>query len=106
MKIKNPNINNRSLLQTNQSKTDKVNLNSKKNAIKTPGIAQPRNDAAKVNLSTRAQQMQKAKAIASEPSFNADKVARLQKMIDDGTYKVDSAAVADRLVDNHLLFGE
>jgi flagellar biosynthesis anti-sigma factor FlgM len=30
------------------------------------------------------------------------KVARLQKMIDEGSYKTDAAAIADRLVDAHL----
>ena len=105
MKIKNPHISNRNQLQTNKSSNEKANV-GKKNNVKSPGIAPSRDAAAKVNLSKRAQQTQKAHMIASEPSFNADKVARLQKMIDDGTYKVDSAAVADRLVDNHLIFGE
>ncbi len=106
MKIKNQHINNRNSLNAQKTATDKVSLRSKKDMVKSPGIAQSRDSASKVNLSSRAQQMQKAKAIASEPSFDADKVARLQKMIDNGTYKVDSAAVADRLVDSHLLFGE
>ncbi len=61
------------------------------------------NSAAKVNLSESAQRMNKAKAIASEPSINDAKVERLQKLIDGGEYKIDASAVADRLVDEHLL---
>lgn len=58
---------------------------------------------AKVDVSERAQMMQKAKDIASDPSVDEAKVARLQKMIDEGKYKVDADKIADRLVDEHLL---
>lgn len=63
-------------------------------------------DMAKVNVSDRAQAMQKAKDIASQDTVDEAKVARLQKLIDEGKYKVDSKAVADRLVDEHLNMGE
>jgi negative regulator of flagellin synthesis FlgM len=59
--------------------------------------------AAKVAVSSEAQAFQKAKAIASKDTVDEAKVARLQKLIDEGKYKVDSKAVADRLVDEHLL---
>lgn len=59
--------------------------------------------SANVNVSERAQMMSKAKEIASSPmSVDEAKVARLQKMIDEGKYKVDSEAIADRLVDEHM----
>lgn len=58
---------------------------------------------AKVDVSERAQMMQKAKDIASNTTVDESKVARLQKMIDEGTYKVDSDKIADRLVDEHML---
>ena len=59
--------------------------------------------SANVNVSERAQMMQRAKELASQPmSVDEAKVARLQKMIDDGNYKVDANAVADRLVEEHL----
>lgn len=65
-----------------------------KNAIK---------NAANVNVSERAQMMQKAKGLASQPmSVDEAKVARLQKMIDEGKYKVDAESIADRLVEEHL----
>lgn len=58
--------------------------------------------SANVNVSERAQMMQKAKDIASTDSIDEAKVARLQKLIDEGKYKVDADKIADRLVDEHL----
>lgn len=55
-----------------------------------------------VNVSERAQMMQKAKDIASQTTVDEGKVARLQKMIDEGKYKTDARAIADKLVDSHL----
>ena len=55
-----------------------------------------------MDLSERAQMMQKAKAMASNNSVDEAKVARLQKLIDEGKYKVDANRVADRLVDEHM----
>ena len=64
-------------------------------------------DTAKVNVSNNAQAMAKAKQIASGgDSVDEAKVARLQKLIDEGKYSVDAKAVADRLVDEHLNMGE
>ena len=58
-----------------------------------------------VNVSERAQMMKKVKELASTPpTVDETRVARLQKMIDEGRYKVDADAVADRLVDEHLSF--
>lgn len=57
----------------------------------------------KVAVSQRAQMMQKAKDIASDSSIDEAKVARLQKMIDEGTYKTDAGAIADKLVEEHML---
>jgi flagellar biosynthesis anti-sigma factor FlgM len=59
--------------------------------------------SARVDLSSRAQDMARAKELAT-PSDSIDeaKVARLQRMIDEGKYRVDSGAVADRLLDEHL----
>lgn len=60
-------------------------------------------ESSKVNMSDRAQMMAKAKSIAKADSADDAKIERIQKMIDAGTYKVDSSAVADKLVDEHLL---
>lgn len=61
---------------------------------------------AQVNLSEKAQAMQKARDIATSDTVDEAKVARLQKLIDEGKYAVDARAVADRLVDEHLLMPE
>ena len=60
----------------------------------------------KLSVSERAQQMARAKEIASDQTIDEAKVARLQKMIDEGAYKTDAAAIADRLVDEHLLMND
>ena len=62
-------------------------------------------DSSSINLSERAQRMNKAKEIATKADdINHEKVAQLQKLIDEGNYKVDAEAVADRLVDQHLVY--
>lgn len=60
-------------------------------------------DSARVELSSRAQEMAKAKELAT-PTDDIDeaKVARLQKLIDEGKYRVDASAIAERLLDEHL----
>ena len=56
--------------------------------------------SSKVNLSSRAQKINKAKEIAnSVPDVDEAKVARLQKLIDEGKYKVDASAIADKMID-------
>lgn len=72
--------------------------------VKAGGLSKANlKESANVNVSERAQMMQKAKDIASSPmTVDEAKVARLQKMIDEGTYKTDAAAIADRLVDEHM----
>lgn len=62
--------------------------------------------SSKVDVSDRAQMMQKAKEIASNNSIDEAKVARLQKLIDEGKYSTDASAIADRLVDEHMSFPE
>ena len=60
-------------------------------------------DATKINVSSQARQINKAKEIASQDTVDEAKIARLQKMIESGEYKVDAEAVADKLVNEHLL---
>lgn len=60
-------------------------------------------DAVKVDLSERAQDVRKAKEMAmASPDVDQAKVEKFRKLIDDGQYKVDAKAVADRLVDEHM----
>lgn len=59
--------------------------------------------ATKVDLSPRAQDMKKAKEIAmATPDVDEAKVARLQKMIDSGTYNVSAKDIADKMVDEEI----
>ena len=76
----------------------KDNKNQTANSVELGG-------SAKINLSERAQLMQKAKEIATQaPDVNEAKVARLQKLIDEGKYQVNAQALADKLVDEHMMF--
>lgn len=106
MKVSNPNTPNLKNLDTvTTSKTDTL----KRTPDKNPGGAKAVDSAAikdssQVNVSTRAQALQKAKEIASDQSVDEAKVARLQKLIDEGKYKVDAQSVADKMVDAHMSF--
>lgn len=63
--------------------------------------------SAKVDVSSRAQEMKRAKELAT-PNSDVDeaKVARLQALIDKGQYKVDAGAIADRLMDEQMKMNE
>ncbi len=103
MKVNNSPVN---VTGLDSSRIDKVDLKSKKNplaGLDSDEVA----SAAKVDLSQRAQDMKKIKDIAkSAPEVNSDRVAHFQKLIDEGKYKVDANAVADRMVDEQLLLGD
>ena len=61
-------------------------------------------DAAKLDLSERAQDVRKAKELAqAAPDVDMDKVDKFRKLIDEGKYKVDAKAVADRMVSEGLM---
>lgn len=101
MKVQNSPVNVSGL---DTSKVEKNNLKSKQKTLGRPD-AEELASAAKVDLSQRAQDMKKIKDIAmSTPEVNADRVAHFQKLIDEGKYKVDAKAVADKMVDEQLLF--
>ncbi len=58
--------------------------------------------SAKVNLSERAQDMKKVRAaMDSTPDVDEAKVAKFKSLINSGNYKVDSGAVADKMVNEH-----
>ena len=59
--------------------------------------------SAKVKLSERAGDMKKIKdTIDSTPDVEEAKVQKYKSMLAKGEYKVDSKAVADKMVDEHL----
>ncbi len=99
---------------TDASRTDKSDKTKQKSAIDSSGsekssavglpFTSSSGDSAKVDLSTRAQDTQRAKEIAmSANDFDQAKVEKFQKLIDEGKYKIDSKAIAERMVDEHLL---
>ena len=110
MKVKNLSNNNLNTLKKVKAKDGQSVGKDKATDVKAGAKGIKTNvvkDSTKVDVSVKAQQMSKAKDIAT-PSKDIDhaKVARIQDMIDKGDYKVDTNAIADRLVENHLLFNE
>lgn len=56
-----------------------------------------------VEISDNARLMKQAADLARQaPDVRSERVAALKEAIAAGTYKVDSARVADRLIDEHL----
>lgn len=81
-------------------RTDKADKAKAGGADKASLLARTDLGATKVDVSERAQQMKKAKEIAqATPDINEEKVARLQKLIDEGKYKVSAKDIADKMVD-------
>lgn len=63
--------------------------------------------ASKVDVSTKAQEAKRIKELAvAAPDVDMAKVAKFRQMIDEGKYKVDAKAIADRLVDEELALGD
>lgn len=99
---------------TNLNTSDSGRTNATDKAQQTKGAsvaaealqakASPKGElASKVDLSPRAQEMKKIKDLAmAAPDIDEDKVAKFQKMIDEGTYKVSSKDIADKMVDEEL----
>jgi negative regulator of flagellin synthesis FlgM len=106
MKINPNNVNSTASAALTNGKTDKVDVKKDRNSageLAALGKAKV-NDSAKINLSERAQNIKKAHDVLSaSPDIDEAKVARLQKLIDGGNYKVDAEAIADRLIDEQLI---
>jgi flagellar biosynthesis anti-sigma factor FlgM len=61
------------------------------------------NSDVKAEISGKSKEFATAKALANgAPDVRAEKIAELKRRIADKSYKVDTAAVADKLVDEHL----
>lgn len=70
---------------------------------KADALMQAQNSSAKVDVSPRAQEAKKIKELAmAAPDVDEAKVAKFRQLIDDGKYKIDAKAIADRMVDEHL----
>lgn len=91
---------------TDSGKVDKASDKNKIAEVKsqqTSAINSEGTESAKLDLSSRAQDLKKIKELAlSSPDMDQAKVDKFQKLIDSGKYKVDAKAIADRLVDENL----
>jgi negative regulator of flagellin synthesis FlgM len=103
MKVSNPNVKSPTVTSSNTQAVDKKS-DSKAGAKVSGDLAEAGlSESTKINVSDRAQAMQKAKQIASDDSVDEARIAKFQALIDSGKYKVDAEAIAERLVDEHLL---
>lgn len=72
-------------------------------ALKDLGSANG-SEASRVDLSQRSQDVRRIKDLAmSSPDVDQAKVEKFRRLIDEGKYKVDSKAVADKMVDEQLM---
>jgi negative regulator of flagellin synthesis FlgM len=57
----------------------------------------------KTEISAKGKEFAAVKAAATEaPDVREDKIADLKRRIAEGSYKIDTNSVADRMVDDHL----
>ena len=92
--------------QLDSMKNRELDNKAKPEVNKSKASAADIKSASKVAMSSEAQAMNKAKALASADTIDEAKVSRIQKLIDEGKYNTDASAIADRLVDEHLLLTE
>lgn len=86
-------------------KTDKQGGDVKADAVSLFAPTEGGAGASKVAVSPRAQEAKKIKELAmAAPDVDQAKVEKFRKLIEDGKYKVDAQAVADRMVDDELNF--
>jgi negative regulator of flagellin synthesis FlgM len=103
---------------TDSSKAEKSKQNSPLDAVQNDSktsqadkikdlSGKSENEAAKMDLSSRAQDLRQAKDLAmATPDVDFAKVEKFRKLIDEGKYKVDAKAVADRMVEDSLMFAK
>lgn len=86
------------------SKAGAVKNNAKTDSSAAAGSAQAGSQAARVELSPRVQEIKRIKELAdAAPDVDMAKVEKFKKLIAEGKYKVDAKAVADRMVDEHMM---
>lgn len=91
--------------RTEKAKDAKVNETKGENVQALKEFSsQSKANSVKLDLSERAQDIQKAKELALEaPDVDMEKVEKFRKLIDEGKYKVDAKSVADRMVNDSLM---
>ena len=82
---------------SNVERTTGAKENRKVNQLAVP------HGSAAVEISDQAKWMKQATDIVkTTPHVRAERVQELKKKIKDGTYQVDNAGIADKLIDEHL----
>lgn len=77
---------------------------SKSDALTSSTLGES-SESSRVDVSPRAQEAKRIKEIAmAAPDVDEAKVAKFRQLIDEGKYKVDADAIADKMVDEHLKF--
>ncbi len=93
------NLNVSDLQRSSESSKSTKNSKASPSSVEASGVGA----ATQTSISSRAQQIQKAKDLASSaPDVREDRIAALQKAIDAGTYNIDPKDIADRMVDEEL----
>lgn len=94
---------------TDSSKTEKASEKGKTSGVQKTDASDALSElgksgaATKTQLSERAQDLKQIKDIAmSSPDVDMAKVEKFRRLIDEGKYKTDSKAIADKMVDEHL----
>ncbi|RZI84918.1 MAG: flagellar biosynthesis anti-sigma factor FlgM [Rubrivivax sp.] len=78
------------------TKTDGASAGATKPTGKTGSLDGGVSESAKVTLSNTAANL----LSGADPAFDVDKVTKVKQAIDDGSYKVDPEAIADKLIAN------
>lgn len=94
----------RNLNLVDGAKTESLKNNkSEKSSLLKDIQAGELGESSRVDVSPRAQEAKRIKELAmAAPDVDMAKVDKFRKLIDDGKYKVDAKAVADKMVDEHL----
>lgn len=101
-------------LNLTDSKLDKASEKNKTGAVKNQEIGSASvlkdlaalggTESSKVEISERSQDIRQIKDLANaSPDVDQAKIDKFRRLIDEGKYKVDAKAVADKMVEEQLL---
>ena len=86
------------------AKNEKVNGKKVSTNVAKEILDSKSGEAVKVDLSSHAKDIRQIKELAlASPDVDMSKVEKFQKLIDEGKYKVDAKAVADRIVEDSMM---
>lgn len=86
------------------NQTNQQNPPEKKQALQETDDRSKPSSTDKVELSAESKEMQKIyEVLKSTPDVRAEKVSELKKQVQEGSYQVDSGAVAEKMIKDSLL---